>query len=437
MVETDDELMNEFKQFKNEYSPDSTRTSDLSLNIISLLYLIIGSIGLLGNILVVGGVICRKPLRTERNLLILNLSISDLWQCAVTMPLTHWEIKYSWWRFGPTTLLCRFFSCINSVSVFVSTLSITAIAIDRYWVICNPHSRSLTFNQGLILLPVLWATSFLMVLPATLYREVSALTPMDMRSSLWFSIKSLLDLNAKIGTNSNRTAAIYEDRRDLCINYEEMMNTSYTQASSPCFPGQIIRNSTQDDCCQMKVELSRSIGCSDTMLYTCSESVHPGYRLLYSTLSLLFQYLLPGIALSIANANIYRTLQDKEAGIVRRQDAEKRKEDILRLRRTKNLMVMIGTIFFICWLPLNIFNLVSDIFSYLERLGYTSILLTQLLGAEPYMIIFAGTHLCAMLCTVINPLLYGYFNENFNKEFKIILQQILHLGGCGLNGNER
>ena len=31
-----------------------------------------------------------------------------------------------------------------------------------------------------------------------------------------------------------------QDRRDLCINYEEMMNTSYTQASSPCFPGQVL-----------------------------------------------------------------------------------------------------------------------------------------------------------------------------------------------------
>ena len=29
-----------------------------------------------------------------RNLLIMNLAVSDLWQCLVTMPITFTEIKY-------------------------------------------------------------------------------------------------------------------------------------------------------------------------------------------------------------------------------------------------------------------------------------------------------------------------------------------------------
>jgi hypothetical protein len=38
---------------------------------------------------------------------------------------------FSFWPLGDNTWLCRTFALVNSVSVFVSTLSITAIAIDR------------------------------------------------------------------------------------------------------------------------------------------------------------------------------------------------------------------------------------------------------------------------------------------------------------------
>ena len=66
--------------------------------------------GTLGNLLVIGAVIFRPNLRNARynfqklilpfcviicrNLLIMNLAVSDLWQCLVTMPITFTEIKY-------------------------------------------------------------------------------------------------------------------------------------------------------------------------------------------------------------------------------------------------------------------------------------------------------------------------------------------------------
>ena len=86
-----------------------------------------------------------------RNLLIMNLAVSDLWQCLVTMPITFTEIKYRWdqgchsistystikcfpcsfWTWYPVSALCKTMPLLASVSVFVSTLSITAITLDR------------------------------------------------------------------------------------------------------------------------------------------------------------------------------------------------------------------------------------------------------------------------------------------------------------------
>jgi hypothetical protein len=42
-------------------------------------------------------------------------------------------------------------------------------------------------------------------------------------------------------------------------------------------------------------------------------------------------------------------------------------QEITRLRRTKKLLIFIGSTFLVCWVPLNIFNLVSDTLSFAVR----------------------------------------------------------------------
>ena len=46
-------------------------------------------------------VVARNPfMRTARNVFIVNLAISDLMLCLITMPLTLVEILYVTWQFG-------------------------------------------------------------------------------------------------------------------------------------------------------------------------------------------------------------------------------------------------------------------------------------------------------------------------------------------------
>lgn len=50
------------------------------------------------------------------------------------MPLTLIEIQAKYWPFGKDVVLCKLIETLRAVSIFVSTISITAIALDRYQV---------------------------------------------------------------------------------------------------------------------------------------------------------------------------------------------------------------------------------------------------------------------------------------------------------------
>lgn len=78
-----------------------------------------------------------------------------------------------------------------------------------------------------------------------------------------------------------------------------------------------------------------------------------------------------------------------------------------RLQRTNLLLVSIGVIFGISWLPLNLFNLLADL-----RGGPVT---------QHMIVTYAVCHMTGMSSACSNPLLYGWLNDNFRKEFYDLL----------------
>ena len=64
-----------------------------------------------------------------RNLLIMNLAVSDLWQCLVTMPITFTEIKYRWDQ-----------GC-HSISTYSSVFPWFSPAASGRGTLCPPSAR--------------------------------------------------------------------------------------------------------------------------------------------------------------------------------------------------------------------------------------------------------------------------------------------------------
>lgn len=59
----------------------------------------------------------------------------------VTMPLTLMEILAKYWPLGNNVSLCKTIGTLQATSIFVSTISITSIALDRYQVFVQFKNR--------------------------------------------------------------------------------------------------------------------------------------------------------------------------------------------------------------------------------------------------------------------------------------------------------
>lgn len=81
----------------------------------------------------------------------------------------------------------------------------------------------------------------------------------------------------------------------------------------------------------------------------------------------------------------------------------KKKSNRQRIRKTNLLLLSVAVIFGISWLPLNILNILSDVMKWED--------------SPTFRISFAICHMIGMSSACSNPLLYGWLNENFKKEF--------------------
>jgi len=133
------------------------------------------AVGSFGNFLVVTAAARQPLLRTPRNAFIINLAVSDFLLCLVTMPLTLVEIVNDHWPLGDSVVSCKVSGGLQAVSVFVSTISITAIALDRYQLIVYPTRdvvKRIGAAAGLIFI---WIMGFLLALPIFLFRTLKHL----------------------------------------------------------------------------------------------------------------------------------------------------------------------------------------------------------------------------------------------------------------------
>ncbi len=76
----------------------ASRVDTAAYSLLVLLYASMIVFGAAGNLLVIFVVVRNAAMRTARNVFIVNLAVSDLMLCLITMPLTLIEILYSTWQ---------------------------------------------------------------------------------------------------------------------------------------------------------------------------------------------------------------------------------------------------------------------------------------------------------------------------------------------------
>lgn len=116
---------------------------------------------------------------------------------------------------------------------------------------------------------------------------------------------------------------------------------------------------------------------------------------IYSISAFLVQYGLPLAVISVAYICIWNKLKKTSAG---RNDRHQR-----RKKTTKMLLTMV-VVFAVSWLPFHAFQLAVDIDS-------------TVLSMKDFKLLFTVFHIVAMCSTFVNPILYGWMNNNYRTAF--------------------
>ena len=77
------------------------------------------------------------------------------------------------------------------------------------------------------------------------------------------------------------------------------------------------------------------------------------------------------------------------------------KRKVARRRRTNILLTSVSLVFFLAWAPIHLFLVIMDTLEPLKG------------DEETVLLIYACCHLTAMTTACVNPLLYGWCNNNF------------------------
>ncbi|XP_055453371.1 gastrin/cholecystokinin type B receptor [Psammomys obesus] len=158
-----------------------TGTRELELAIRVTLYAVIFLMSVGGNVLIIVVLGLSRRLRTVTNTFLLSLAVSDLLVAVVCMPFTLLPNLMGTFVFGP--VICKAVSYLMGVSVSVSTLSLVAIALERYSAICRPLQARVwqTRSHAARVILATWLLSGLLMVPYPVYTVVQPVGPQALK----------------------------------------------------------------------------------------------------------------------------------------------------------------------------------------------------------------------------------------------------------------
>ncbi|CAF1060662.1 unnamed protein product [Brachionus calyciflorus] len=388
IIENSNEIVFNTMLEESNIDESNSKLTEGEEKFIVIIFLLVIILGFFGNFLVVWTVLVNKHMRTSNNLFILNLAISDLTLCVFSIPFNVYKTLRHTWEFGE--FLCKFAPFFQATNVFVSTMSITAIALDRYVnIVCAMkvrQSNSVLNSYGPIaILIFIWVFAFILSSPLFFFNVLISLEPHD------------FNLNFTESINSTEIDKIAHDLPQLHIHH--------------CIEHSPFKQS----------------------------------RFIYSFASLLIQYCLPFLIVGIAYGSIWWKLRkhrnklkhhQKNASKNKKDDNKSdtnhkgsnnnnhnnndnfdrkntiKKQESNRRLKMNILLAFIAIIFGASWLPINLFNILSDSKNSLIK------------ATHAYYMINAICILLGMSSAVSNPFLYGVLNENFKREYVLLMNQI-------------
>ncbi|CAJ0583073.1 unnamed protein product, partial [Mesorhabditis spiculigera] len=292
-------------------------------------YGVVGILSLVGNLVVVLIVICRREMRTATNIFISSVSVADLVITLFSLWASPLAYYYRHWYFGEA--MCYLVYMVQGASLMWAPLALAAIAVDRYLLVANPFRQQLTPCSCLMVIVAIWAGGFMVLSPIFTHLRYYDWGP--------------------------------------CHKY-------------------------------------------------CIEQWDPQFnRLYYGVFVLFIRSFLPLTVISWCHYRIASILSSQNSKLQKHRSTTTigASLDIRRKQRLQKLLLSMVLIFAVSSLPMDIFNVYQDV-----ELNFKFNLYPQRIID----VLYYFSHWLAMTGTLLNPLIYAWWNDNFRRQIKLIFQEI-------------
>lgn len=158
-----------FKAILQNYRDDDKFFDPETESYLIVFYCTVIFIGTFSNVVVCYIVWKNHNLRKPRNIFIVNIAVCDIIMCTFCMPFSLVKLTMKNWHLG--LFLCKVVPSLQNIDVFVSTFTIVAIALDRYWaIVCA--CVDINMKKVYIMLVIIWTLALFCCIPMFLFHKV-------------------------------------------------------------------------------------------------------------------------------------------------------------------------------------------------------------------------------------------------------------------------
>ncbi|XP_069744195.1 orexin receptor type 2 [Narcine bancroftii] len=149
-------------------------------------YIVVFIVALVGNILVCVAVWKNRHMRTVTNYFIVNLSFADILVTMICLPASLLVDITETWFYGQ--VLCKIIPYLQTVAVSVSVLTLSCIAMDRWYAICHPLMFKSAASRARSNIAMIWIVSCVFMIPQAIVMECSIIVPEFANKTVLFTI---------------------------------------------------------------------------------------------------------------------------------------------------------------------------------------------------------------------------------------------------------
>ena len=165
-------VSNSYETFNHSQHLNVSSKTDANTILKAVFVVVVMAIAFIGNIFIVFSFFHNFKMRTITNTLVVNLCFTDAFSCA--LDLSFYAAVIGSWSFAKEQTACQVLFSFDHLLKVASILSMTGIALDRYFNLVRTAKRRMTLARARIVISWCWIQSLIAAVPWNLSTSTSS-----------------------------------------------------------------------------------------------------------------------------------------------------------------------------------------------------------------------------------------------------------------------